>query len=252
MQDLNEFSLLVQIILGVVTGTLTGLTGASGMSVLISVLLTLKTPAEQIIATTFAVAGTNASFAIMPYLRKHKPSLHERAVFALPASFGGMASYALIATEVSGNFLGLCLTGFMLMAGIFLTVSAKHQNKQLLHIPKIFVGVLSFLAGGIIGLFGGGGAIFITLGLVVLFGIQYHRALMLSLLITVFTCVPLIALSYAQDNLAIQPVLVIVASSIPCAIITATWANKVPEKIIKRLLGIYLICISIYLLASRI
>ena len=48
MQDLTEISLFVQLVLGIVTGTLTGLTGASGMSVLISVLLTLKAPAQRL------------------------------------------------------------------------------------------------------------------------------------------------------------------------------------------------------------
>jgi len=252
VHDLNDLSLLLQIILGVVTGTLTGLTGASGMSVLISVLLGLRTPPEQIISTTFAVAGVNASFAMMPYLRKHKPTLHELSVFAVPASLGGIASYLFIATELSSGFLGLCLTGFMLIAGIYLTMNKKGEKKQLLHIPRVFIGILSFVSGGIIGIFGGGGTIFITLGLVILFGIQYHRALMLSLLMTVFTCIPLIALSYTKDNLAIEPILVILASSIPCALIAGTWANKLPETMIKRVLGIYLIGISLYLFVSRI
>lgn len=252
MHDLSEFSLLVQIMLGVITGTLTGLTGASGMSVLISVLLTLKAPAEQIIATTFAIAGVNAVSGIMPYLRNHKPTFYEYGVFAVPVGLGGVAGYFYIATEVSGNALGLWLTGFMLMAGIYMTASAKRQNRQLLHIPKMFISVLSFLAGGIIGIFGGGGTIFITLGLVVLFGIQYRRALTLSLLMTIFACIPLIALSYMEGNLVIQPILVILASSIPCALIASTWANKVPERIIKRLLGVYLIGISLYLFASKV
>lgn len=222
------------------------------MSFLISVLLAFKTSAGQIIAATFAVAGTNASFAIQPYLRQHKPSFRDYVVFALPAAIGSVCSYLLIGAGLSNHFLGLCLTGFMLIAGIFLRANAKKQQKQLLHMPEPLMGVLSFLAGCIIGVFGGGGAIFITLGLVVLFGIQYHRALMLSLLITVFTCGPLLVFSYMKGNLVVQPILVILAVSVPCAFIAGIWANKAPEKLMKRLLGAYLILMSLYLFAEKI
>ncbi len=222
------------------------------MSVLVSVLLALKASPVQVIATTFAVAGGNASFAVVPYIRKHTPTLHEYSVFAVPASLGGAFSYLFVATEVSGNFLGLCLTSFMLIAGIYLTASVKKQSKQLLRIPRVFIALLSFLSGGVIGIFGGGGTIIITLALVILFGIQYHRALMLSLLMTIFTCTPLIALSYLKKNLVIGPIVVILVSSVPCALIAGALANKLPEKAIKRLLGVYLIGISIYLFATKL
>lgn len=239
-------------ILGVLTGTLTGLTGASGMSVLVSALLTLKAPAEQVIAATFAVAGGNAVFAIIPYLRKHNPDLHEYLIFALPTSLGGILSYLFIATGFSGGSLRLYLTAFMLLAGFYLSVNLKGPKKQLLDIPKRFIALIAFFSGGVIGLFGAGGTIIITLGLVILFGIQYHRALMLSLLMTIFTCVPLIVISYIKKNLMISPIIVILVTSIPCSLIAGTFANKLPENIIKRLLGVYLILISIYLLVTKI
>jgi len=252
MQDLTDISLFVQLVLGIVTGTLTGLTGASGTSVLISVLLTLKVPAQQIIASTFAIAGVNATFAILPFLSRYRPTAREIGAMAVPASIGGIASFLFLARDAGDDFLGLSLTGLMLVAGLYLMAGVKKQDKQLLPIPDSLVSVLSFLAGGMIGLFGGGGAIFITLILVIFLGIPYHRALMLSLLVTIFTCVPLLGLSYFEGNLLIRPVLVILASSIPCAIYAATWANKVPEKTIKRLLGFYLVCISFFLFGSRI
>ena len=75
---------------------------------------------------------------------------------------------------------------------------------------------------------------------------------MLSLLVTVVTCIPLIALSYVEGNFFIWPVLVILASSVPCALVAASWANRVPETTIKRLLGVYLVCISLFIFGGRL
>ena len=252
MEDLSEIPLFVQLALGVVTGGLTGLTGASGMSVLISVLLALKTPAQQIVATTFAIAGVNATFAVLPFLRKNRLTARDVLAIALPASLGGVTSFLFLGRNLGGDFLGLALTGFMLLAGLHLVTSVEKQDHQLVRTPAYLMCFLAFVAGGMIGVFGGGGAIFITIGLVALFGYSYHQALMLSLLVTVVTCLPLIGLSYVEGNLFIWPVLVILASSVPCALAAATWANRVPEKTIKRLLGVYLVCISLFLFGGRL
>jgi len=252
MEDLSEIPLYVQLALGIATGGLTGLTGASGMSVLISVLLALKTPAQQIVATTFAVAGVNATFAILPFLRENRPSKHDILSIAVPASIGGVTSFLFLARNLGGDFLGLALTGFMFLAGLHLVTSVRKQDHQLVRTPDYLLGVLAFMAGSLIGVFGGGGAIFITIGLVALFGYSYHQALMLSLLVTVVTCIPLIALSYVEGNFFIWPVLVILASSVPCALVAASWANRVPETTIKRLLGVYLVCISLFIFGGRL
>ena len=252
MEDLSEIPLFIQLALGIVTGGLTGLTGASGMSVLISVLLAMKTPAQQIVATTFAIAGVNATFAIFPFLRKNRPAKHDVLAIAVPASLGGVTSYLLLARDLGGDFLGLALTGFMFLAGLHLVTSVGKQDHQLVRAPAYLMSVLAFMAGGMIGVFGGGGAIFITIGLVALFGYSYHHALMLSLLVTVVTCAPLIGLSYVEGNLSIWPVLIILASSLPCALVAATYASRVPEKTIKRLLGVYLVCISLFLFGGKL
>ena len=118
--------------------------------------------------------------------------------------------------------------------------------------PAYLMSVLAFMAGGMIGVFGGGGAIFITIGLVALVGYSYHHALMVSLLVTVVTCAPLIGLSYVEGNLFVWPVLIILASSLPCALVAATYASRVPEKTIKRLLGVYLVCISLFLFGGNL
>ena len=125
MEDLSEIPLFVQFALGIVTGGLTGLTGASGMSVLISVLLALKTPAQQIVATTFAIAGVNATFALLPFLRRNRPAKHDILAITAPASVGGVTSFLFLARDLGGDFLGLALTGFMFLAGLHLVTSVS-------------------------------------------------------------------------------------------------------------------------------
>ncbi len=54
------------IIIGLLTGVLTGFTGASGMSVLISGLLIAGLDVRDVIGLTFAVTFTNSLAAIGP------------------------------------------------------------------------------------------------------------------------------------------------------------------------------------------
>ena len=61
----NDFELLgILTIVGLVTGSLTGLTGASGMSILISTLLLAGIEIREVIGLTFVVTLVNSGIAL--------------------------------------------------------------------------------------------------------------------------------------------------------------------------------------------
>ena len=79
---------MVLIAIGLVTGLLTGLTGASGMSVLISALLLIGMDVRDVIGLTFAVTLVNAVGAIGPYIRREQWDKQLVLAIGLPAVAG--------------------------------------------------------------------------------------------------------------------------------------------------------------------
>ena len=63
------------ILIGALTGVLTGLTGASGMSVLISGLLLAGLDVREVIGLSFAVTFCNTLVATPPYLEPAEKAL---------------------------------------------------------------------------------------------------------------------------------------------------------------------------------
>lgn len=252
MSELSEISLPLLLLIGAATGTMTGLTGASGMSVLITVLLAFGIPADQIIASTFAVAGLNALFGVVPFFKHHRPTRNDLLYFILPASVGAVVSYLAIASHLGSDSLGLALTVLMLFAGFYLAVDSGRKAETRIVLPPLAGSLFALAGGGVIGIFGGGGTVFMMLGLIILFGVPYHRALMLSLLMTIATCVPLLLAASARGSVPWSPLLVILIVSLPAALFAGRWANRVDERYIKRGLGVYLVLISLALLTGRI
>lgn len=250
MSGITEISLLAQAVIGSITGIVTGLTGASGMAFLVSSLLILNISAKQIIASTFLITGINSLFAFIPYWRKQKVSKTEFVSLILPALLGGVIGFSF-SGNFHNDFLRQCLIGIMFVAGLNFIFRGKKTSGSKFAVSKRFSYIVSLISGMLIGCFGGGGTVFMSLLLIALFGFEFKKALTLSFAIAVFTCLPLAFLSYLKGNLIIEPVLVIILASLPCAYATGLIAQRIPDRISKKLLGAYLLATSSYMIAAK-
>ena len=102
--------------IGATTGVLTGLTGASGMSLLISGLLLLGVEIRDIIGLTFVVTLVNSAVALGPYWRHGRVDLRTALWVAIPAMLAVVAGH-FVARRVTSGALTNGITAALFCVG---------------------------------------------------------------------------------------------------------------------------------------
>jgi uncharacterized membrane protein YfcA len=155
---------LACVLLGMVTGVLAGLFGIGGGLVIVPVLVMLFSahnfPAELVLLMAVATSLATIIFtAISSVIAHHRlGSLLWAKVFSLsPAIMLGAALGAVVAKQISAEYLRLILVAFLLYVGVQMALQIKPQagvakpSKGL----DAFVGVIIGLLSAIVGIGGG-------------------------------------------------------------------------------------------------
>jgi uncharacterized membrane protein YfcA len=114
-------------------------------------------------------------------------------------------------------------------------------------VVSFLIGLSAGLFGGLVGL--GGGVIIITL-LVRLFKFSQHQAHGTSLMALVFTGLAGAATYYLNGSMDFLAAGLLAASAVVTARWGALYANALPEWKLKRAFGVFLICVSFFLLGK--
>lgn len=245
--------ILILLIIGGGTGILTGLTGASGMSVLISGLLLAGFDIREVIGLTFAVTFFNSAAALPPYLKKK--CWDPRVTWAVGLS--------ACATVVIGHHLGRATPSTLLsgvvVAALFLAgihfLSKKKAKKETLpprEVPLIILILLGGILGTLMGIMGGGGSVFINLLLIFLCRLPLRVALGSSIIIIALAALPGIFLNFQAGQLNLFSALCLILPGMTTAYLSSKWAHKVSERKIQIIMGSYLVLISLVLFYTRI
>ena len=238
-------------LIGAATGALTGLTGASGMSILVSGLLLTGMEIREVIGLTFIVTLANSVMAVPAYWRKNNIDLRTASCLALTAvalipighSLGGL---------VRSDLLTIVMLVGLFVLGVRITFSEPSKTSRNVRIqetmkasPRILFQVgLGGILGLVMGMMGGGGSVFIATGLVVLFKLPLRIAIGTSVLVMGVAAIPGVILHFDAGTLDWKMAAALLLTSIPSSILASVLANKVSERVIQRTLGIYLLGIS--------
>ena len=223
------------------------------MSILISALLLVGIEIRQVIGLTFVITLLNSLTSIGPYWK------HERLDWRVGVWMGVPATCAVIGGGfasglVNPDWLTMLMTVCLLMIGVKFvrstgesleTTSEGEQNNSA---HPIWLMLMGIAAGFTMGVMGGGGAVFISIALILLFKIESKTAIGTSILIMGLAAIPGAITHWARGSVDIGCALVIGGASIPAASIASAFANRVSSQLVKRLLGVYLIVIAIVLL----
>ncbi|MEE3369441.1 MAG: sulfite exporter TauE/SafE family protein, partial [Planctomycetota bacterium] len=162
---------LLLVVIGLATGGLTGLTGASGMSILISGLLMVGCEIREVIGLTFLVTLVNSLTSVIPYWRRQLVDQRMAAALAVPAVVGVFAGHQL-AEAVPDTWLQTVMLVALFVAGARITLS-RSMEQETGRPPRRPAISLVILLGVVIGLImggmGGGGGRFIGAVLVIAF-----------------------------------------------------------------------------------
>ena len=254
--------ILALIIIGILTGTMTGLTGASGVIVVVPLVsLILHFPLHQSIGTSLLVDTIASLLISYTYFKHGNIDLKSGLWLALGAIIGAQIS-ALFVTGISGPNLG---TGF----GVFLIVmsvmvwkkglnrpNAEDNSKRGLkfnrHFQRSAISLILGLALGIqAGFVGAGGGALILLILLFVLNVPLRSAIGTSTLIMSITACSG-AFGYAlRGNINYLAGIVIGLSAVAGGITSARFAHQVNEKILAKVIGIIFMSLGALMILMR-
>lgn len=231
--------------IGIATGLLTGLTGASGMSVLISGLLLAGVGIREVIGLTFLVTLANSSAALPRYWREGNIDWFA-CRWILPAAVPMVIVGHLIGSSTPGQWLRTIMIASLMLIGTRFLCNPNDPPSRQQPLRKSVWAPVSFGAviGVVMGLMGGGGGVFIAAFLMLAMGVPTRQAVGSSILIMGATAAPGL-LMHGMSRTAPwgYGMLILIASTIAswCG---AAMASRTHPTIVKRLLGVYLVVIS--------
>lgn len=253
MMGLSIFAWLGAMSIGVSLGLL----GSGGSILTVPVLVYLIGQDEKLaIAGSLAIVGSIALVGSLPYLRKKQVDWRTVVLFGIPGMVGTYLG-AWLASWISGLVQLALFAVVMLLASWQMLKPVKLDDSP--HEPREIwkIGLDGLLVGVLTGLVGVGGGFLIVPALVLLGGLSMHRAVATSLVIIAmksFTgfwkyidVLDQQGLSLDWNVIAIVTLLGIVGSLIGSRI-----AGKVDQHKLRKVFGIFLIIMGVYILVRTL
>lgn len=261
----QEFGLVVLIITGFVAGVISGMTGASGVMIVIPILATVFGLPIYVAIGTSLMADVIQSIPISyAYYRAKNLALRE----GLWVGLGSILGVQVGAHEVSIFPEELLLLGLVL-AMAFLGIKMWRQrhkrpedlaNARQLPMPHILktdhgrIGValvLGFLLGLMTGFFGAGGGILIFMVLYFVLNVSLKASIGTGAFVMIITAASGFTGYYLEGNVNILIGAIIGASAAVGGYSSAYIANRIGDQILSKVIGAAFIIIALIIFAIR-
>lgn len=243
----------------ILVGLSLGLLGAGGSVLTVPLLVYLaKEPEKLAVAESLLIVGVVALVGSIVHLKNRAVSIYDALAFGIPsmifASFGAyMSRFFDGQTQLVGFAITLLLaSGLMLWPLDTNTDLQRHKQPDLTKL--IFSGAV---VGVIAGMVGVGGGFLIVPALLIFAFMPVKTAIATSLVIIVMQSIAgfsTYAIHFAKHNIEFNWPLISLVTA--CAVIGVfvgnTLSQKIPQQMLKRLFGLFLIPISIFILSNNI
>lgn len=255
-------NIVLMVIIGIFTGVVTGLTGSSGVMVVVPLLnMVLDYPIHDAIGTSLMV-DIIAPFAIAFSYYRHGNIDLRSGIWIAIGSIGGAQLGATFSAGLPDSGLGGIFGLYLTIMGLLIwrkginrrAIVDKFQNiiKFNTKYQKLFTSLsLGFLIGIITGLLGAGGGGMILIVLVFVLDFPLHVAIGTSVMIMAITATSG-TIGYALNGF-IRPLtgLIVGASAVGGGTISAFCANHVKEKTLANAIGIIFMVLGIVMTVIR-
>lgn len=254
-------SFVIPVLIGVGAGVLTSLIGASGVTVVVPLLmLVFGTTVHTAIGTsllTDVIASLSVSFS---YYRKGNIDLKAGAWIILGSLIGSQVGGRLAAGMSEGG-LGGAFGLATAVIGLAMAFRKANKNKDdswfARHVrveKKQYQALLSLVIGvaiGIIsGLFGAGGGVMVMVALIVIMRFPLHKAIGTSTLIMAVTALSAASSYAAHGNLNIRLGSLLGIGSIIGGVAGSAVANKLSEAVLQKVVGWIFVGIGLFMWAT--
>ena len=248
--------IIIMILIGLFTGIVTGLTGASGVMVVVPCLTILSNfSIHEAIGTSLMINIITAA-AISYVYYKHGNIELKAGIWIAVGSILGSQVGSFFAAGIKSMGLGIAFAIFMIVMGILIwwkginSQAIAEQTRGIFKLQtskqKIFASLgLGLFVGIMTGIFGAGGGGMILIILIFVLNFPLHLAIGTSaFLMTITACSGTIGYAL-QGNVRLIPALIIGLSSVVSGIAGARFANRVNEQILGKVVGVIFVLLGI-------
>jgi hypothetical protein len=251
----------VLILIGLLTGTVVGLTGASGVVVVVPLLtLLLGFPMHVAIGTSLFVDVITPLFVAWSYYKNGNINLKMGLWLAVGSIAGAQLGASFANNTISSSGLGV---GFVIM--LFLMAIAMWRKSTLPPKPKvessqiqsntlktilISLGI-GLALGTMSGLFGAGGGMAFLIVLILVLKYSTHMAIGTSSLIMALTAASGTIGYASHGNVDFTSGIVIAVGAILGGLLTARLANKVSEQTLEKLISCVFVVLGVIMITVK-
>jgi uncharacterized membrane protein YfcA len=254
--------MITYILIGLIVGAITGVTGASGVLVLIPILTTFfDIPLHVVLGTSLFVDVIASSAVSYSYYRAKNIDVKKSLWIVVGALVGAqIGSYYVV--SVSRIFIMVIIAVCMILFGfkMFKSGLSKNQGNGLkvpdriavyLRTPIGMVG-MGLIIGIITGIFGAGGGLSVFIILYSILGFDIKKAVGTSSFVMLVTAISG-AWGYAQrGNIDFNIGLIVGISAAIGGAATSVLANKVNEKLLARLIGAFFVFFAFVMIFLKV
>ena len=256
------FSIFEFILLGLFVGGITGITGASGVLIIVPVLTTFFDMPLPVILGTSLLVDVIASIAVSIAYARSKNLDIKGSLWILIGSLLGARIGSIFVVSISKIFIMAVLSICMIFFGSKMWVNGLRKSKHnfivlpdyLSHQLKTPIGmILMGLAIGVItGIFGAGGGLVIFIVLYSLLRFPIKMAIGTSTFIMLLTALSG-TLGYAHNNnLDISIGLIVGISAAVGGGFSSVFANRIKEENLSKLIGAFFIFMALVMLILKV
>lgn len=236
----------IEILIGLATGLVVGITGASGVLLVVPLLtILLKFSMHTAVGTSLFVDMITPLFVAYSYYRHGNVNLKAALWLAVGAILGAQAG-ALVANKfVPSDLMSKGFILFMLAMAVSMWVKSyrprqentKVRFSEMNNKNRLITFGIGLVLGVNSGLFGAGGGLMFLLVLLIILKYPTRMAIGTSSLIMAMTSASG-TLGYAlQGNVDFTTGIIIAVAAVISGILGARLANKVSDKILNRIVG---------------
>ncbi len=235
-------------LLAALIGISLGLLGGGGSILAVPILVyAAELPAKEAIATSLLVVGTTSAFALIPHARAGNVDWKIGAVFSLTAMvgayFGGLA-----AGWFSGTTLLLLFSAMMVITALAMFRGKKELAANDKSAPLYVVILEGLVVGAATGLVGAGGGFLVVPALVLLGGMDMHKAIGTSLMVISLKSFAGFAGHAAHVSIDVELALVVTIGAVVGSFIGASYSKKIPADALRKGFSVFVLLMAAYVI----
>ena len=239
--------MLIVVFLASLIGISLGLLGGGGSILAVPVLAYgADLPAKEAIATSLLVVGATSLFALVPHVRGGNVDWRTGAIFsgaAMAGAYGG----GLAADWFSGTTLLLLFSAMMVVTALAMFRGRREVEAVVPRsLPVVLVVVEGLGVGAATGLVGAGGGFLVVPALVLLGGMDMHKAVGTSLMVIGLKSFAAFGGHAAHLSIDVELALVVTAAAVVGSVVGALLAKRVPAQLLRKAFACFVLAMAGY------